>query len=214
MGNLGERIRELRGGMQQAELASKLGIHKNTMVNYEKGDRSPDANLLLKFLEIFPETSPAWLLTGEGPKDRFAPLPDRFVMFPKHEISAGAGPRRHVESEQIVDFVSFKDDWIHNYLRVPTKNLALLTVKGDSMAPTFNAGDLILVDLRTTRIEDSAVYVIEFDDALLVKRAQRKLDGSIVIKSDNALYEPEVLNKDQAEALRIVGRVVWTGKKL
>lgn len=214
MGTLGERIRELRGDMQQAELAEKLGIHKNTMMNYEKGERSPDVHILQKLLAIFPETSPAWLLTGEGSKTRSDTLPENFVMFPRYEVSASAGPGRYLESEQLVDFVSFKDDWVRNYLRVPTKDLALINVKGDSMAPTLNDGDLILVDLRAIRIEDSAIYVIEFDDALLVKRVQRKLDGSIVIKSDNPLYDPEVLTKEKADGLRIVGRVVWTGKKL
>ncbi|WP_172399757.1 XRE family transcriptional regulator [Geothermobacter hydrogeniphilus] len=214
MRTLGERIREMRGGMQLSELAGRLGIHKNTMMNYEKGGRAPDADLLLKFLEIFPQTSPAWLLTGEGPMKKSDPLPDGFIMLPRYELSAETGHGRYVESEQIVDFVSFKDDWVHNYLRVPTKDLALITVKGDSMAPTLNAGDLILVDLRVSRIEDSAVYVIEFDDALLVKRVQRKLDGSIVIKNDNPFYEPEILSNDQVAALRIVGRVIWTGKKM
>jgi phage repressor protein C with HTH and peptisase S24 domain len=82
------------------------------------------------------------------------------------------------------------------------------------MNPTLNDGDMILVDLRSERIEDSAIYVLEFDDALLVKRIQRKLDGSVVIKSDNQLYDAEILQKDRAEALKIIGRVVWTGRRM
>ena len=135
-------------------------------------------------------------------------------MFPRYEIEAGAGPGRDVQSEQVVDFVSFKEEWVKNFLRVPRENLALLSVKGDSMNPTLNDGDMILVDLRANRIDDSAIYVLEFDDALLVKRIQRKLDGSVVIKSDNSLYEPEVLQKDRAVELRITGRVVWSGRRM
>lgn len=214
LGSVGERIRELRGEMQQAELADKLGIHKNTMANYERGERFPDVNILLKILEVFPETNPAWLLTGEGSKIKSEPVQEGFVMFPRYEIEAGAGPGRNVQSEQIVDFVSFKEEWVQNFLRVPRKDLALLSVKGDSMNPTLNDGDMILVDLRADRLEDSAIYVLEFEDALLVKRIQRKLDGSIVIKSDNQLYEPEILKKDQAGGLKIVGRVVWSGRRM
>lgn len=135
-------------------------------------------------------------------------------MFPRYELQAGAGPGRLVESEQVVDFVSFKEDWVRNYLRVPRQNLALLDVKGDSMSPTMNDGDLILVDLRSSRLEDSAIYVIQFDDALLVKRIQRRFDGTVVIISDNPVYEPEIILKERAESLRIVGRVIWTGKKV
>ena len=50
MGEIGDRIRELRGEMQQAELADKLSIHKNTMANYERGGRFPDVKILLKIL--------------------------------------------------------------------------------------------------------------------------------------------------------------------
>lgn len=214
MGSVGERIRELRGEMQQAELADQLGIHKNTMANYERGERFPDVNILLKILEVFPDTSPAWLLTGEGAKNKSEPVREGFVMFPRYELQVGAGPGRPIESEQIVDFVSFKEEWVKNFLRVPRKDLALLTVRGDSMNPTLSDGDMILVDLRGARIEDSAVYVLEFEDALLVKRIQRKLDGSVVIKSDNQLYEPEILPKERVESLRIVGRVVWSGKRM
>jgi phage repressor protein C with HTH and peptisase S24 domain len=82
------------------------------------------------------------------------------------------------------------------------------------MNPTLSDGDMILVDLRAGRIEDSAIYVLEFDDALLVKRIQRKLDGSIVIKSDNPLYETEVLTRDRAQSLRIIGRVIWSGRRM
>ncbi len=214
MGNVGERIRELRGEMQQVELAEKLGIHKNTMTNYERGERFPDVNILLKILEVFPDTNPSWLLTGEGSKKKSEPVQEGFVMFPRYELQVGAGPGRHIESEQIVDFVSFKEDWVQNFLRVPRKDLALLTVKGDSMNPTLNDGDMILVDLRASRIEDSAIYVLEFEDALLVKRIQRKLDGSVVIKSDNQAYEPEILPKERVESVRIVGRVVWSGRRM
>jgi phage repressor protein C with HTH and peptisase S24 domain len=214
VGSIGDRIRELRGEMQQSELADKMGVHKNTMANYERGDRFPDVNILLKILEVFPDTNPAWLLTGEGSKNRSEPVQGGFVMFPRYEIEVGAGPGRNVQSEQVVDFVSFKEEWVQNFLRVPRKDLALLSVKGDSMNPTLNDGDMILVDLRSERIEDSAIYVLEFDDALLVKRIQRKLDGSVVIKSDNQLYDAEILQKDRAEALKIIGRVVWSGRRM
>jgi phage repressor protein C with HTH and peptisase S24 domain len=200
--------------MQQAELADKLGIHKNTMANYERGERFPDVNILLKILEVFSDINPSWLLTGTGPKIRTEPTPEGFVMFPRYEIEAGAGPGRCIQSEQIVDFVSFREDWVRSFLRVPRQNLALLSVKGDSMNPTLSDGDMILVDLRAGRIEDSAIYVLEFDDALLVKRIQRKLDGSIVIKSDNPLYETEVLTRDRAQSLRIIGRVIWSGRRM
>jgi len=215
MAHIGDRIRELRGDMHLDQLADKLGVHPNTVRNYESGKRTPDTEFLARLLEKFPGTNPGWLLTGEGARQKGdAQAQEGYVMFPRYELQAGAGPGRLVESEQVVDFVSFKEDWVRNYLRVPRQNLALLDVKGDSMSPTMNDGDLILVDLRSSRLEDSAIYVIQFDDALLVKRIQRRFDGTVVIISDNPVYEPEIILKERAESLRIVGRVIWTGKKV
>ena len=48
------------------EFASKLGIHKNTIGKWERGESVPDANNLAKILNTYPWVDPAWLLTGEG----------------------------------------------------------------------------------------------------------------------------------------------------
>jgi phage repressor protein C with HTH and peptisase S24 domain len=212
MGSVGERIKELRGEIQQSELAEKLGIHKNTMTNYERGERFPDVNILLKILEVFPDTNPGWLLTGEGSPKKTGSVKEGFVTLARQQPESNQG--RHGEREQIVDFVFFKEEWIERCLGVPTKDLALLTVKGDSMNPTLNDGDMILVDLRVSRVKDSAIYVLEFGKSFLVQRIQRRLDGSLVIKGDNPLYEPEILPKEGVESLKVLGRVVWSGRRM
>ncbi|MCA3323677.1 MAG: hypothetical protein INF75_11415 [Roseomonas sp.] len=45
--------------------------------------------------------------------------------------------------------------------------------------------------------------------ALLVKRIQLRLDGSVVVKSDNAVYETEVMPADQTSTLKVLGEVIW-----
>jgi len=214
MGTIGERIKILRGKLNQSEFAERLGVHKNTVVNYERGDRFPDVPVLQKILQLFPGTNPGWLLTGEGSRRKADPAQEKYVMFPRYDLLVREEPERYVESGQVVDFFSFKEDWVKNFLGVPQKDLALLSVKGDGMSPSLSDGDVILVDLRSSRIEDSGIYVLEFDDALLVKRIQRKFDGSVVVISDNPLYEVEVLEKDRVDSLKIVGRVVWAGRKM
>jgi hypothetical protein len=41
-------------------------ISKTTLVNYETGLRTPDADFLNKILAEYPDVNPAWLLAGEG----------------------------------------------------------------------------------------------------------------------------------------------------
>ncbi|OFJ46419.1 hypothetical protein BA896_021955 [Janthinobacterium lividum] len=114
-----------------------------------------------------------------------------------------------IESEQIVDHMAFKREWLQRVLGISHQDIVLVEVRGDSMAGTLDDGDLVLVDLRQNRLDTSAVFVIRVEDALLVKRVQRKLNGSVVIKSDNQAYETETLEGDQLANLQIMGRVVW-----
>ena len=53
----------------------------------------------------------------------------------------------------------------------PPDRLSIIRVDGDSMAPTLNAGDDILVDLGdcVDRLRDG-IYVLRADDVLVVKR--------------------------------------------
>lgn len=48
MSDIGERLREERErlGLVQAALAERCGVKKNAQSNYERGDRSPDAEFL------------------------------------------------------------------------------------------------------------------------------------------------------------------------
>lgn len=137
-----------------------------------------------------------------------------FVMVPRYDVHGSAGHGAITHSEQIVDYLAFRGEWVRNALGVSQKDLALISVKGDSMEPTLSNEDLILIDMRKGCVEDNAIYVLQHNGDLLVKRIQRKLDGSVVVKSDNPRYDPETLNQEMAGRLVVVGRVVWSGRRM
>ena len=90
----------------------------------------------------------------------------------------------------------------------------MITVRGDSMAPTLRDGDEILVDEgdAATRLRDG-VYVLRMDDALLVKRlAMGPSRRSMRVCSDNPAYL-DWPDCDPAD-FDIVGRVVWSGGRV
>lgn len=62
--SIGRRLREVRGGMSQAEFADILEVHQNTIVNYESGKRLPDASVISKLFEKM-HVDPTWLVTGK-----------------------------------------------------------------------------------------------------------------------------------------------------
>lgn len=62
---IGDRIKMVRGTLSQADFALRLKVSKNTVGNYERGDRSPDADFLAHLYEEF-GADITWLLTGQG----------------------------------------------------------------------------------------------------------------------------------------------------
>lgn len=136
-----------------------------------------------------------------------------FVMVPRYDVQASAGGGSLVLSDQIVDYFPFPQEWISK-MGLARQQLALIEVHGDSMEPALCNDDIVLIDLRLSELSADGIYVIQHRGHLLVKRIQSKLDGTVVIKSDNPAYEPEVLKPDEAERLVVVGRVVWFGRAL
>jgi phage repressor protein C with HTH and peptisase S24 domain len=91
--------------------------------------------------------------------------------------------------------------------------LSLIQVDGDSMSPTLNHGDDIMVDNRaaTGPLRDG-IHVIRLDDALMVKRLASGPGGRLSVLSDNPAYPgwPDV----DGTTVAIIGRVVWAGRRL
>lgn len=120
------------------------------------------------------------------------------------------------EHESVVDALRLSEEWCRRHLSVSNlRNLSALGAYGDSMRPTFEDGDILLVDRGVTELKVDAVYVLQFRDELYVKRVQRRPDGHVVVKSDNSLYDPFVIDPSKNH-LAVLGRVVWAwnGRKL
>ena len=93
-------------------------------------------------------------------------------------------------------------------------HLALVKHVGDSMEPTLQHGDLVLIDLRANAVLDDAIYALAVDDELRCKRLQRFVDGTVTVKSDNPNYDDQIVQPPDLERLRIIGRVRWRGREM
>lgn len=145
-------------------------------------------------------------------KGSAAPL--EFVTVPRHAVTASAGAGMVVNDESVVDHLAFKRTWVTQSLGVDPSHLALIDAHGDSMSPTIESGDLLLLDTRHAQPRSEGIYVINLGGALLVKRLRIKLSGVVEVMSDNPRYETEALSGAGLEQLVIVGRVVWHGRKV
>lgn len=135
------------------------------------------------------------------------------VSVPRLALGASAGGGTLDDDERTAGVMAFDARWLR-HLGVRPQRVSIIRVDGESMAPTLSDGDDIMVDHDddADRLRDG-VYVLRLDGVLMVKRiAMGPLRGRFSVLSDNAHY-PDWTDIDPA-LVDIVGRVVWTGRRL
>lgn len=100
----------------------------------------------------------------------------------------------------------YSADWFAEMGIEPEKAVRF-RVSGDSMEPLLHAGDVVLVNTEETTVVDGAVYAVSYGEELRVKRLSRRLDGSLVLSSDNRHYEPDRVSGRNIKKVRVIGRV-------
>ena len=147
-----------------------------------------------------------------GPAD--LPGPEGMVAVKRTPVRASAGPGALVSEEIGRPYFAFDERWLKALTASPSDKLSIIRVEGDSMAPTLNPGDDILVDLGDCeeRLRDG-IYVLRIDEALVVKRiALHPVGRRITVQSDNPAYPdwPDCSLK----GIHCIGRVIWAGRRL
>ncbi|MFT3987215.1 XRE family transcriptional regulator [Aestuariivirga sp.] len=122
------------------------------------------------------------------------------VLFPIGD-SAYSGHR--VTAEWLIP-----DQFITSEARATKSRTIIMPVVGDSMFPSYNYGDRVLVDLAQNEFLQDAVYAIsDGTSAPQIKRLHhvfRSTPKRVRIISDNAAYEPE---EHFLSDIHIIGRV-------
>ncbi|MCF8708238.1 S24 family peptidase [Rhizorhapis sp. SPR117] len=135
------------------------------------------------------------------------------VLVPQYDLGASAGAGSLDQSERPAGRMAFEEKCLRDLGANPS-GLSMIRVDGDSMAPTLSHGDDILVDRMdgAPRLRDG-IYVLRFDDVLMVKRVALGLSkGRFSVRSDNPNY-PDWEDVDPA-LVDVIGRVIWTGRKV
>ena len=209
-----------RDNVSNYALSKMTGIPDNLLGKYEKGTM-PNAAYALALADAL-GVSLEWLVGGRGEmtsssvgaEQLVAPaMSADFALIPRLSVEASAGAGAINHAEEIVQLLAFRTEWLHR-LGVSPATARALSVRGDSMAPTLQHGDLVLVDTAVERVEDAGIYVVGIDDRVLVKRILRKFDGSLALISENPVYSPEEIPAGATDKLRVLGRVRWYGRAI
>jgi len=209
-------------------LAKATGVSPSAFRKWLKGVAEPSRDRLVALAEAA-GVNVSWLAQGEGAAPDAISLagrggspqtlesgglsPAQFLLLPKRREAAAAGSG-HPKSSEPTEFLGFRHDWLRNTFGREPAELSLEIALGESMEPGIQDGDVLLLDTSDLTFRNFGVYVIEVRGERLVKRVQRKFDGSLILISDNPKYLPESIDADLAKEVKVVGRVIWRGGKI
>lgn len=229
---ISERLKAVRSVLKltQADAASKFELPLGSLRKYESGPSEPGSAALAGIAGAGINTN--WLLTGEGNMfladagHQLQEMPaapyinetgDGYAAVPLYNsVQAAAGAGALVGEEVADSFMRFSEDWLRIELGVRLRDLCLIRASGDSMEPTFRSGDALLVDRRATIPDREGIYIMRSGASLLVKRLQLLPSRRVRVSSDNPLYQPYelLISELNDDDVAVIGRVVWSGRRL
>ena len=149
-----------------------------------------------------------------GGRDDSPEMMPGMIAVSRSAVRASAGPGAIPVGEEGQPYFAFDRRWLKALTGASAEHLSIIRVEGDSMAPTLNDGDDILLDRRDAGepVRDG-IYVLRVDERLLVKRlAVHPMGRHVTVQSDNPAYPdwPDC----SIDEVTCIGRVIWAGRKV
>ncbi|MCC7006010.1 MAG: helix-turn-helix transcriptional regulator [Ottowia sp.] len=123
---------------------------------------------------------------------RFGPEPECRIMYEQAK-----------ESEPI----TYRYAWLRAR-GINPENARRFKVSEESMEPFLFGDDSVLVNIAETDIDNGKVYALRYGNDLRIRRLFKKLDGTLLLRSDNPGFFDEEVAPDQVNRhITIIGRV-------
>lgn len=200
---IGEKIKSLRleKGLSLEELGKSVGVSKSTAQKWESGYianmKRDKISLLAKVLGVSPNT-----FIDDDPPERpnlAYVIKDGIYNVPVYEtVSAGFGA---YACNEVIDYVP---TIISNPYEAD--DTIAIKVKGDSMYPKIEDGDIIVVRKQESVDSGSIAVVLLDGDEGLVKKVKYGSDWIDLI-SINPEYKIKHFEGEEVERVRVVGLV-------
>ncbi len=202
-----KRILDVTGISSQSELANELEINRSGITHARHNNKIPD-KWIVKLYRKF-GFNPQWIETGIGNVFIHTESDSdvEFKYIPKVAARLSAGTGSFECEETVTDYLSFQTRWLAG--KGSVNHMVAMEVFGQSMEPMIKEGDTVLIDQSQKNILAGAIYAVGVEDTILIKRLE-KHPNKLVLCSDNKDYESIYLESEEADGLRIIGKVIWS----
>jgi phage repressor protein C with HTH and peptisase S24 domain len=213
------RARSRQLGITPADLATLAGLNRSFVYDILRARSTrPDPDRLTRIAEVL-KVDRDWLLHGVGEVEGLPPPEDLVeaefvaIAYVAARPSMGGGAAADEDGAPVGSYW-FRRSWIRNALGTAPSRLRLLQVEGDSMLPTLEDGDTVLLDMSHQSPSPAGIFVLHDGLGLVAKRVEHvpmSEPARLRIISDNPRYGPyECL----ATEVSIVGRIRWFAREL
>ena len=212
---IGDRLRGAREnkGLDQSTLAQKIGVVTRTLQRWEKGEQVPDGVSITKIAKAT-SVQPTWLLTGEGEMYAGTGRPENVYSLP-----LSSKRRTQLVELPLISAVPagkvatmFHPDYADHFVTVDDVKDAgafALKVKGNSMSPRIEDGDIVIVSPQQ-EAHNGDICVVRVNDEDTLKKV--KFEGSYIhLIPLNPDFEPMTVKKKD---VNFVWKVVKLIKEL
>ena len=192
------KLKELRQdrNITQGKLAEKLGLSRSTIAMYETGGSEPDLETLKDIASFF-NVSVDYLMGREQKIDNNVAgvqMERQTVKIPVYGTIPAGVPIEMIEDSYIEAYEDINADLLRG-----GNTYFALRVKGDSMLPKFENGDILILK-QTEDCESGAYCAVSINHTeCTFKKVIKKMNG-ITLMPLNPEYEPLFFtNKEVAE---------------
>jgi phage repressor protein C with HTH and peptisase S24 domain len=217
--SVGDRIAERLSAcdLSQSELARRVGLGQSTINGLVRGDSRSSAHLhkiaaaLSTTVEYLTGETDDPMPRGSGSVSTEALL-NQLDLVPIKSIDMAYGMGATFTDNPIdVQVRYFPRSWVEELTSTPSALLTWGRGRGNSMAPTINDNDIVLIDLSDKRVQDQdLIWAFTIGDIGMIKRL-RVRGRNVTILSDNDAVPPDHAD---AEEINIIGRITHIVRRL
>jgi phage repressor protein C with HTH and peptisase S24 domain len=106
----------------------------------------------------------------------------------------------------------FTRGWLRLFTMSPPSRIFIAKGIGDSMAPTVQNADIVIIDTAEDRLDMAdQIFAVAYGDSGMIKRLRPMAGGGVKIMSDNPLVESEMAYDGE---LHVIGKVVAVVRRM